>query len=205
MRKVLMSAVAVALVFPIGCAQETGEQEAAPAAAGEEAAVAAPASRPAMAMKAVDRQAVPLTITMPKEKAGNDAIGRVRFPDVRPDSIFARDSTVERQYLVGQVLRDTVTDRFRFVIETFKGQSSNSAKETVSFGATAVCKNIPQEPQGTIRRIACAATKGSGALSVICSAIYDYSGDPPEKCEGTYACVKCQGGVKVCSENPQCF
>jgi len=217
MRRLVLGAVAAALVFTIGCGDQTADQDdAAPPADALEDVAASPDDA---AMRAAPRETVPLTITMPKARtdddkakekaAGNDFIGRVRFPDIRPDRIFARDSIVRIQYLVGEVPRDTVNDRFTFVIETFKGGSGNSVKDTVSFGATAVCTDTPDEPQGTITRIACAASsKGGGDVKgprrAVCSAIYDYVGDPPDTCEGTYACVKCRGGVRVCSENPQC-
>ena len=162
---------------------------------------------------------VPLTITMPKGNAGPDAIGRVAFPEYpRADGEPFIRGDVRTQYLVGKV---PIEDgQVSFSIETFKGAPGNSGQgasnpgdiDVLYFGAEAFCaagndgEGINR--QGHITRIACAADapgrEGTPPFRVVCSAIYDYSGDPPQTCEGTSACVKCRSGVRVCSENPQC-
>jgi hypothetical protein len=53
-----------------------------------------------------------------------------------------------------------------------------------------------------LARIACSVVR-SGS-TVTCAGIYHAKTLPPEKCEGTYACTKCDG-VKVCGSSAQCF
>jgi len=181
MRRVLLSGIAVAvLVFAIGCTAE---------------APPPPTSTD-----------VPLTITMPVGTAGNDAVGRVDFPAYpRANGQPFSRGTERTQYLVGKIPKAS-DGRYRFDIETFKGASPNGTTQTVSFGADAVCT---PEDKGQIARIACAASAPGGSnvqgpYGLVCSAIYEYAGDPPGECTGTYACKKCPGGVRVCAEVPEC-
>jgi len=175
MRRVLVSAVAAALVFTIGCGGPD--------------------------LGSVSR-GVPLTITMPPSDSAGQAVTKVEFPTVDPTAFFERE-TVRTQYLVGTVGPDPADGRFRFKVDYFVGNSPNPSPQSpdVSFAAESVCDNGGTE--GKIDRIACAVVTDGRRL--ICSAIYDKMDAPPEQCEGTYACVKCPGGVRVCSANPECF
>ena len=116
MRRVLLGAVASALVFTFGCAPpDRGEDD----AASQLDAVGEVGSSPgdtAMGLTPDRPDEVPLTVTMPAGGPGPDGIGRVAFPDVLPDSIFQRVDDLRIQYSVGNVPVDA-DGRFRFIIQ----------------------------------------------------------------------------------------
>ena len=224
MRRVVLGALAAALVFTIGCAEPDTDGD---DTASQPDAAAAVDGSPGYAATTDPPDPVPLTITMPSKRTdddkkndpGNDFIGRVAFPDYpRSDGEPYIREDVRTQYLVGKV---PIEDgQVSFSIETFKGASGNSDKgaskpgeiAALHFAAEASCapENEGEDiiRQGHIARIACAAgapgRDGTPPFRLVCSAIYNYYDDPPPTCEGTYACVKCRSGVRVCSENPQC-
>ena len=168
---------------------------------------------------------VPLTITMPgltsgnqdagppgagnqeagPPGAGNEDVGRVRFPAIDTTIYSRQQDGIRRQFSVGDVPK--AGDRYELVIETFMGASDNTKTLTLHFSPEAVCAP-PDEDKGELIRIACAATSPADGVQkpfgVVCSGVYKYEGEPPDTCEGTYACIKCAGGVRICSENPEC-
>ena len=141
-------------------------------------------------------QDVPLTVTIP---ASNHAITRIEFPDVSPQQ-FVPD-TVRIQYLVGNVGPDPTDGRYRITIRYYVGGSPIPKIQIGSYEAQATCTNGGTE--GTIERIACSVVEHGNAVT--CSTTYDQMNTPPAKCDGTIACTKCSGGVRVCGARPECY
>ena len=184
MRRVVLSgAVSVVLAFAIACssgedAAETGES------AADDAALLSVAPPPP--------SAVPLTITMPpKSEPGPIDSVRVTWEGVVDSVVYGRED-LRTQYRVGEVPPDS------FKVEYWLGgPNPHPQSPEVSFEAVSEC-------EGTITRIACAVVQRQGADRVVCAATYDGMDDPPEICEGTYACIKCPDRSRVCSSNPVC-
>jgi len=181
-RVVLLSAVAAALVFTIGCGGE----------ADTVSLTTPPPPEP-----------VPLTITMPPESDPGpvDSV-RVSWEGADDPVAYGRGDG-RTQYLVGQVPPDPDDSyRFKFQVEYWLGGPNPQPNPPqVSFEAESSCQG--GETEGTIDRIACAVVQ-QGGEKLICAATYDHMNDPPQTCVGTYACIKCPGGVRVCSSNPEC-
>jgi hypothetical protein len=122
----------------------------------------------------------------------------VEFPDIAPGERFLRPDSGEVQYLVGSLGPDRAGN-YQTRVVYYTG-NHGSHWDVVTFRGEATCKEGTTE--GTIWRIACAVVKGGEALA--CSAMYSGMQAPPEVCTGTYACIRCNGGVKVCGSNPEC-
>lgn len=144
---------------------------------------------------------IPLTVTLEQRNA-NRNISSVSFPSVST-TIFYPHTSKRIQHLVrpGVPGPDT-SDRFRLEAEVHVGNPSHghTFPYTISFAKESTCKNGPGE--GKIKRIACAIVAEGDQL--ICTAFYSGMESPPDTCEGTQACVRCAGGLKVCGSDPQC-
>ncbi len=145
---------------------------------------------------------VPLTVTLENEQYSPN-VTWVSFPSVSEET-FSPDPVLRIQHLVEPgVGPDPSGDRYLLVVGTHVGDPDHghTFTDTLSFGATATCQNGPGE--GSIERIACAVVKAGNML--VCSATYDGMDNPPPRCEGTTACLRCPGGLKVCGSDPECF
>jgi hypothetical protein len=144
---------------------------------------------------------VPLTITMPaKADPGPVDSVRVSWSGASDPEIIRREDE-RTQFLVGSIpLGD---DPVTFTVEFWHGPGANPPKDSpdITFAKEAVCSDGPGE--GTIDRIACAVVQ-KGGDKLICTATYAGMATPPDTCTGTYACVKCSSGTRVCGSNPDC-
>jgi hypothetical protein len=138
---------------------------------------------------------IPVTVTL--DAATN--VTAIEFPDLAPDERFLRPDSGQIQYLVG-LLAPSRDGRYQTEVVYYTGNHGRHW-DVVVFQREAVCAE-PGVTEGTIQRIACSVVKSGEALA--CSATYDRMNEPPEVCTGTYSCIRCAGGVKICGANPDC-
>jgi len=140
-------------------------------------------------------QGIPVTVTLD----ATTNVTAVEFPDIAPGVTFQRPASGQIQYLVG-LLVSAADGRFRTQVVYYRGNHGKHW-DVVVFQRDAICAE-PGATEGTIQRIACSVVKGGEAVA--CSATYDRMNDPPAVCTGTYSCIKCPGGVRVCGASPDC-